>query len=189
MKRADIIKLVGVCSINYKNWPEEGKEEALIDLWTTMLSDVYFEVAQAAVQKYMAESVYPPTIADIRQRVADITVPREKTGIEAWGEVIDAIRRYGHYEEKKAMESLGPLTRKVVEAMGFRTLCMSTTEMADRAHFSKVYDTLAKRERDDALLLPQTKQLMQRYQPNLLTEKSEHDLPFADLPDGEDWTQ
>lgn len=179
MKQTEIIKLISLCSTNYRNWPEDGKEKALIDLWTTMLSDVDFEIAQAAVQKYMAESVYPPTVADIRARVADITVFREKTGIEAWGDVKDAIRKFGSYNEKKAMDSLTGVTRKVVQGIGFRTLCLSEDEMADRAHFLKVYDVLAKRERDDQLLLPQTKQLMQRYQPNLLPER----LPFDDLPE------
>lgn len=167
MNRGDIIKLIGVCSINYRNWPEEGKEEALISLWTTMLSDVDYEVAQAAVQKYMSESTFAPTIADIRMRIADITVIRGKTGIEAWGDVKEAIRRFGLYNEKRAMDSLSGVTWKVVEAVGFRTLCLSENEMADRAHFLKVYDVLAKRERDDALLLPSTRALIGRMHPAL----------------------
>lgn len=160
MKQADIIKLIGFCSINYRNWPEPGKEEALVALWESMLSDVDFEVAKMAVQKYMLESVYPPTVADIRSRVTDFTVPRENTGIEAWGEVKRAIRQYGSYNEKKAMDSLKGATRKVVEYIGFRTLCMSENEMADRAHFLKVYDTVSKREREDALLLPEMREVL-----------------------------
>jgi hypothetical protein len=164
VKRADIIRLVGICSINYRNWPEHGKEDALISLWETMMSDVSFEVGQVAIHKHMSESVYPPTIADIRAKIADITVIREKTGIEAWGDVKTAIRRFGIYNEKKAMDSLSGVARKVVEAIGFKTLCLSEEEMADRAHFLKVYDTLAKRERDDALLLPQIRDMMPRLQ-------------------------
>jgi len=164
VKRADIIKLVGICSINYRNWPENGKEDALISLWETMMSDVDFEIGQVAIQKHMSESVYPPTIADIRAKIADCTVAREKTGIEAWGDVKSAIRRFGSYNEKKAMESLSGVTRKVVEYIGFKTLCLSEEEMADRAHFLKVYDTVARREREDALLLPQIRDMMPKLQ-------------------------
>lgn len=162
VKRAEIIKLIGICSINFRNWPEEGKEDALISLWEKMLKDTEYFIAEAAVEKFLAESVYPPTIADIRARIADITVFREKTPIEAWGDVCHAIRRYGHWNVEKAMNSLSGTTKKVVESIGFRTLCMSENEMADRAHFLKVYEVLAKRDRDDALMLQGTKEIMQR---------------------------
>ena len=177
MKRADIIKLVGICSLNYRNWPEAGKEDALITLWEMMLSDVDYEVGQVAIKKYMIESVYPPTIADIRARIADVTVARGKTGIEAWGDVKMAIRRYGSYNEQKAMESLKGATKRVVESIGFRTLCLSENEMADRAHFLKVYDTVEKREREDALLLPEIRSAMTTIQnrSNLLMNGYEED--------------
>jgi hypothetical protein len=164
VKQTEVIKLIGLCSINYRNWPEDGKEELVKELWTKMLSDTSFEVAQVAIEKFLSESVYPPTIADIRQRIADITVIPEKTGIEAWGDVKQAIRQYGSYNEKKAMDSLRGVTRKVVEAVGFRTLCMSENEMADRAHFLKVYDNLDKREQEDSKLLLSTKESIQRIQ-------------------------
>jgi hypothetical protein len=164
VKRVEVIKLIGICSANYRNWPEEGKEEAVTMLWLKMLEDTPFFIAEAAIEKYIAESVYPPTIADVRARIADITVFREKTPIEAWGDVKTAIRQFGSYNEKKAMDSLGGVTRKVVEAIGFRTLCLSEDEMADRAHFLKVYDILAKREREDALMLQSTKDTMLRIQ-------------------------
>lgn len=164
MKQSEVIKLIGLCSINYKNFPESGKIEALTELWTRMLSDVSFDIAQIAIEKYISESVFPPTIADIRQRIADITVFPEKTAIEAWGEVTKAIREYGSYNEIKAMDSFMGITRKVVEAIGFKTLCISENEMADRAHFLKVYDNLAERERKDSLMLQSTKESMKRIQ-------------------------
>lgn len=173
MNNSDIIKLVRILSANYRNWPQDGKEEDTVTLWEMMLSDVPLEVAKVAVQQHMGKSVYPPTVADIREIVNHITIPQEKPSIEAWGDVKTAIRRYGIYNEKKAMDSLSGVTRKVVEYIGFKTLCMSEDEMADRAHFLKMYDVVAKRERDDALLLPQTREVMQRIQGggNLLLEE------------------
>jgi hypothetical protein len=164
VKRVEVIKLIGICSANYRNWPEEGKEEAVTMLWLKMLEDTPFFIAEAAIEKYIAESTYPPTIADIRARIADITVFREKTPIEAWGDVCQAIRRFGHPRPKEAMLSLTPITQKVVESIGYMTLCRSENEMADRAHFLKVYEVLAKRERDDALMLQSTKDTMYRIQ-------------------------
>lgn len=164
MKRTEVIKLIGLCSVNYRNWPEKDKEDLTVSLWLKMLEDTPFFIAEAAVEKYMAESVYPPTIADIRSRIADMTTLREKSPIEAWGDVCQAIRRFGHPRPKEAMESLSPLTRKVTESIGYMTLCRSENEMADRAHFLKVYETLAKRDRDDSLMLQSTKDTMYRIQ-------------------------
>jgi hypothetical protein len=162
VKRTEVIKLIGLCSVNYRNWPEPDKMEMLTALWLKMLDDTEFFIAEAAVEKYLAESVYPPTIADIRARIADITVIKEKTAIEAWDDVKNAIRKYGWYREKEAMQSLGGVTHKVIDSIGFKTLCMSENEMADRAHFLKVYDVLAAREREAALTLPSTRIAMER---------------------------
>lgn len=162
MKQTEVIKLIGLCSVNYRNWPEKDKEELTISLWSKMLADTEFFIAEAAIEKFIAESVYPPTIADVRARIADITVMPEKTAIEAWGDVCHAIRRYGHWNIEKAMDSFEGTTRKVVESIGFRTLCLSENEMADRAHFLKVYEILAKRERESALMLQITKDVIHR---------------------------
>jgi hypothetical protein len=164
VNQLEITKLITICSANYRNWPEKGKEEDTITLWELMLADIPLEIAKVAVQQHIGKSVYPPTVADIREIVNHISIPQEKTAIEAWGDVKTAIRRYGSYNEKKAMDSLSGVTRKVVEYIGFKTLCMSEDEMADRAHFLKMYEVVAKRERDDALLLPQTRDMMLRLQ-------------------------
>jgi hypothetical protein len=41
---------------------------------------------------------------------------------------------------------------KIVENMGWQNLCMSENEMADRAHFTKAYDTMQKREKQIAMI-------------------------------------
>lgn len=148
MKQSDLLKLVQMCSANYRNWPEKGKEEDVISLWNILFSDVDFSLLRAAVQKHMMESTYPPTIADIREQIAKIALNEQKTGIEAWGDVKNAIRRFGYYESEKGISSLKGLTKKVVELMGYRELCQSENEMADRAHFLKVYDSLVAREKE-----------------------------------------
>lgn len=136
----------------------------LIALWENMLSDVDYRTAELAIQKHMSESPFPPTVADIRKQVADITVPQQISGMEAWGEVTNAIRRFGSYREEEAKESMSPVTRKVVDYIGYRYLCMSEDEMADRAHFIKAFDTIAQREHRDAMLPLAGKKLMEQLQ-------------------------
>jgi hypothetical protein len=134
----------------------------IVNLWLKMLSDTECYIVEAAIEKFLVESKFPPTIADIRERIADITVVKEKTSIEAWNDVKTSIRKFGFYREKDAMEMLSGTTRKVVEAIGFSTLCLSENEMVDRAHFLKVYDNLANRDRTDALMFQNTKDIISR---------------------------
>lgn len=169
MDRKDLLKLIGICSANYRNWPEQGKEQITIALWERMFADVDYRHAQLAIEKFIVESQYPPTIADIRQRIVDIAMPNQQSGIEAWAEVMQSIRKFGLYAQEKAMESLSPLTRKVVQSIGFRSLCMSENEMADRAHFLKIYDQLIERERKSNLLFEHTRQGIQQMRTEKLT--------------------
>lgn len=164
MRESEVIELVGLCSVNYRNFPEVGKEELLVSLWTTMLEDVSFQVAQLAVQKHMSESVYPPTVADIRAKISDISAPQGLTAMEAWGSVIKSIQQYGSYREAEAIQSLDPLVQKVVRLLGFRNLCMSENEMADRAHFTKAYDTIVNRDRTESLMPARGRALMEKLQ-------------------------
>ena len=65
---------------------------------------------------------------------------------EGWEEVQRAIRKYGMYNVKDAMDSFTPLTRKTVERLGFKNICVSENPAAERANFRQCYEILAKRE-------------------------------------------
>lgn len=66
---------------------------------------------------------------------------------EGWKQVLDAIRKYGSYRAKDAMESLDSITRQCVERIGFNNICMSENIEADRAIFGMIYEQIAERER------------------------------------------
>lgn len=154
MTKEEVIKLIGICSANYRGWPEKGKEEDVADLWYAILKDESLKVGQLAIFKHMTRSHFPPTIADLRAAIVEVTTEPGLTPMDAWGEVKAAIRRYGWNNEGKAMASMSETTQRVVRSIGYQTLCQSENEMADRAHFLKVFETLDKRAREDALLMP-----------------------------------
>jgi hypothetical protein len=60
------------------------------------------------------------------------------------------------YNEKAALDSLDPLTRKVVERLGFREFCVSDeNDTTFRANFRMIYENLANREKtEQQLALP-----------------------------------
>ena len=90
-----------------------------------------------------------------------LTAPKRRDPMEAWGEVIQAIQRFGFYRSPVFDD---PLIARAVDALGWKYLCSSENVVADRAHFAKVYEQFVEREKQDARLLPQARHIRQMSQ-------------------------
>lgn len=144
-------------------YPRENllPNEQAMELWFSQLQDIPFEVAQAGLQKWVATNKWSPSIADIREMYASITQGELPDWGDAWDEVQRAIRYFGHYREDEAMESLSPLTKKVVRRMGFKNICISENPMNERANFRMIYESLAEKEKKNAQIPAQLKNLIE----------------------------
>lgn len=116
------------------------------NIWFSLLQDLDYMVAQAAIQKYMLTNKFPPTIADIREYATSISIGEKPLWSDGWEEVQMAIRKFGSYREDEALESMTETTRRAVQRLGFKSICMSENIMADRANFRMVYEQIADRE-------------------------------------------
>ena len=133
-----------------------------MELWFRELQDIPFTVAEAALRKWVSTQKWSPSIAEIREMTVNVQYGEIPDWGEGWEQVMYAIRRYGIYRPKEALDSLDPLTRQCVERLGFRELCMSENITADRANFRMCYETLAKRQQtDQQLALPLQKVISQ----------------------------
>ena len=157
-------------------YPRENllpNDEAM-DLWFAQLQDIPYNVAQAGLQKWVALNKWSPSIADIREMTSGITRGDIPDWGEAWAEVQRSIRKYGSYRAREAIDSLSPIAKKAVERIGFMNLCMSDNEIADRAHFQKIYGILVEREKKEAMLPAQLKDRLIEMRGTYLLE-GEHD--------------
>ncbi len=159
MKKTEIVQLLVVINAAF---PNMQVNEVMVDLWHELLGDIDFNLAKAAVKKILLESPYPPTIADIRKQVAEITTPKQIDPAEAWGEVERAIRYYGSYREEEALASMSPAVARVVKYIGWREICLSEEPGVLRGQFLKMYQQLQERERKEALLPPDLKNEIQQ---------------------------
>lgn len=142
--------IVAALKSNYRTFGIENK--AQFDFWYEMLKDLDYQLLQTAVKKLVSESSYPPTIADIRKAASNVEAPEVMDAATAWGEVMNAIRNYGVYRPEEAVESMAPLTRKVVQAMNYQEICMSKKLGVDRGQFIRLYNQICERERTDRVL-------------------------------------
>ena len=118
-------------------------------LWYRQLSDLPYNVAGIALNKWVATNKWSPTIAEIRELAAEITMGGKPEWSEGWRQVQRAIRMHGSYNIAKAMESMDDVTRQTVERMGFMNLCNSTNETADRANFRGIFEQIAERKQQE----------------------------------------
>lgn len=123
-----------------------------VKIWYSLLKDIPYDVLNVAIQKYMMQNKFPPTIADLRELSAELVNGQVKDWSDGWEQVLLAIRRYGMYEEGKALASMDELTRKCVERLGFRNICVSENIAADRANFRTIYQSYVEREKENSKL-------------------------------------
>jgi transcriptional regulator of NAD metabolism len=160
MTKKEIAVLLGIIQTAYPRFYaniSQAQRDETVDLWYEMLTDTDLQTAKKAIKRLIATSKFPPVIAELREAISnERDVPLLDEGA-AWEEVNRAILSYGYMRRDEAYASMSELTRQTVERMGWRTLCMSqvSNEMADRAHFFKIFGVLAKRE-NERRLIPQS---------------------------------
>ncbi|MCI9540920.1 MAG: hypothetical protein HFG39_07640 [Lachnospiraceae bacterium] len=116
-------------------------------VWYRALMDIDFFVVENAVWEHISTSIFPPSIAEIREKCAARLSPMVTDWGEAWEEVQRAIQKYGRYQEEEALSSMNRMTKAAVRRMGFQNLCNSENLVADRAHFQRMYEEMVKEEK------------------------------------------
>ena len=153
-------------------YPRENllPNDKAMELWFLQLSDISYQVAEVGLQKWVSLNKWSPSIADIREMASSIMNGDLPDWSEAWEEVQRSIRRYGSYRALEALESLSPLARKAAERIGYINLCQSENQSADRANFRMIYETLAERNKKDALIPAPIKNLIEQIQNKQMIE-------------------
>lgn len=153
------IELLKVIGIMVSAYPNTQITDATREAYVTMLADIPLQILEPAIKQSMAESEFLPTIARIRDKALALTQPQHVSALEAWGVVKTAMRAIGFYRSPQFDD---PLITKAVDCMGWQTLCSSENEVADRAHFAKLYESLVTREKEDLRMVPEVRQIQDR---------------------------
>jgi hypothetical protein len=130
-------------------------------VWIEQLSDIAHDLLQAACLQYRSSKEdWFPSAGRIRNMALDLSQPTgRRTGIEAWGDVVKAFHEVGSY---CAHQFDDPLVADVVKMLDWQKLCQSEDQTADRARFIAGYEAIVSRRRDDALMLPEVRQVQQQ---------------------------
>ena len=156
-------------------YPKENilPNQQAMELWYRELQDIPYPVAEAGLRQWVSTNKWSPSIAEIREMASTVQNGIIPDWGEGWEQVLLAIRKYGTYRISEAMESFDPITKRCVERLGFRNICLSENINQDRANFRMIYEQMAEREKKDKQLALPLQQLIQGLQGNaeLLEER------------------
>ena len=145
-----------------------------MELWFKQLNDIPYQIAEAALNKWVTTNKWSPTIADIRETATVVKCGEIPDWGEGWEKVLMAIRKYGMYQAAEAMNSLDGITKRCVERLGFQNICLSENINQDRANFRMIYEQLAARKQMEEQIPSNLSNLIADIQRNnnLIEEKS-----------------
>ena len=125
MTRADTAKLLGIVIAAYPNYDRFQSPDTVkstIGVWTTIFADDDSEVVSLAIQKHIATSKWPPSVAEIRELMLEITHPELIPPDQAWSMVSDLLYSVGQFNHDDLCHQLPLLVSRAVEAVGWENL-------------------------------------------------------------------
>lgn len=145
MIKQECAVLVGMIASAYPSWKPT---QETVTVYVELLADLDRNEAQSALRSLLMASEFPPSIAAIRKKVLQDKdgLPLDKA--EAWELVMLYIRRYG-LNERPPIEDQN--VSKVVHAIGYREICMSTNTDTIRAQFFRLYEEVAAKSLEERL--------------------------------------
>lgn len=172
----EVLKVWTILAAAYPNYVREidGKTlQQTLRLYQQLLADVPADVLEATAMQHIAQSKFFPTVAELRQGANTLTLAAlpERNGEQAWGLVIDTFtdgRYYQFDDHAYTPEFDDPLIVATLKAMGGYWHLYGCVRDAhgnmpsERARFVECYETLKRRRHEDALLLPQVRDLRDR---------------------------
>ncbi len=164
MNREETKAILAILKAGYPNFYKDmTKEDATntINLWATMFADDPAQVVAEAVKSLMCTLKYPPTIADVKEKIALITQPQQLTEMEAWRMVKSAI---SYYNATETFSRLPPILQKIVGSPNtLREWAQMEAETVDsviQSNFMRSYKVRAAQEKERAMLPESTRQMI-----------------------------
>lgn len=146
MKHSEALKLVAVLS---KSFPNAKFDEDNATAYISAILDLDAGAAGRAIERLRATKTFLPSIAEIREATLSLKVGPQRTGLEAYQIALSAVRQHGYISPPQFRD--WRLDRAIAMCGGWVEFCSAPADASERARFVELYDTLATRERQDAV--------------------------------------
>lgn len=172
MTRDEVVAILGTLKTAYPRfYTDMSKQEMMntIDLWTEMFAHEDARLVTVATKNLINTFKWVPTIADIKEEMYKLTETKNETPIELWNCIKKAIRNsaYNSYEE---FQKLPEAAKTFVGSPNqLREWALSTdyNDGVVKGQFLKQVEVIQKREKDNKLMLPQVKNIVEQLTSNM----------------------
>lgn len=177
-----------ICALYPRDNAFANAPKETIAMWSVMLKDIPFDLAQVALQAHSSRSQFPPSISEIRAAALEIAKPEiSMTGDEAWKIARETMRKYGcsnlpvistgadgsivrRYARDEAKKNTPPEVWKIMERMGYRDMCMTENIDVIRGQFLRMWDAYSRRRKEQALLPPSVRSITESLTKRMVIE-------------------
>ena len=164
MIRDEVVQLLGLLKVAYPNFYKnitKKEAEQTISLYEDMFKNTNQAVVTVAVKELIGTLQYPPTIADIKNKIDEITTVK-KLPTELWEQLCKALKNSG-YHSVEEFEKLSPEVQAFVKSPNeLKNLGLMDSDVVHsviKGQFFRQIEVIQKREADDRKMLPESKKL------------------------------
>lgn len=151
MKIEEFIKAMNVLTKIYK----ENMDKETLKLWYGFFNDIDIKEFKDAVQEWIKTKTTFPTIAALREIIANKKTNNRASAEEEWNHIIELVRKYGYVNEEKALNELDDFTKRILKKVdGFISVCMSSPEdnTFRKKDFVRLYNAGVNQEKESIKL-------------------------------------
>jgi len=163
----DVIAILNIIKVAYPRfYSNVTKQEAddAVNLWSIMFADDDAKVVTEAVKAMIATLKYPPTIADVKEKIRLITTEEQMTELEAWNIVYGAICCANYYAED-CFERFPEVIKRVVgtpkNLRDWALMEPATINSVIQSNFMRSYTSKVKHVNEIAMMPTSTKIMME----------------------------
>ena len=164
MNREETKEILKVLRVGYPNFYKgltKPEADEIIDLWSTMFASEPVKIVIEAVKSLMCTLKFPPTIADVKEKISLITQPTQMSEMEAWQMVKSAIN---YYNAAQTFERLPPILRRIIgspnQLREWAIMEAETVNSVVQSNFMRSYKAVVAQEKERTMLPESTKQMI-----------------------------
>lgn len=159
----------------------EQEIDNMITAYYAVLQDIPDQLLKAATLHAAGKGRFFPSASELRQAAVEIQIRAKDIppAQDAWAEVKRAFRSgFSRYRVPSVADWSHPMVARALDAIGgWRTLCDSENDAADRARFLQAYQVYLERDVSDLELLPAVSEAIQQ----IRNRRGLSPMPLSDI--------
>lgn len=164
MTRDETVTILGILKTSYPNFYKEMSKNEMynvLDLWSEMFQDDDINLVKVAVKELIQTLKFPPTIADIKQKMYELT-NQETLPTDLWASLKKAISNSAYHSEEEFEKLPEECKIFVRDPRQLKELSQNDAEINNtvvKGQFLKQIETIQKRIKEDKQMLPEAKKI------------------------------